>query len=98
MNRQFQRSLGVTHLKEWSAESTLLGHEHRALCCFSDHGFGPSPDSRSSSRALWSRDTGQTFWVSSAIDLHGLRAVDVARKPAGHRSLSERQTRNTLSS
>lgn len=98
MNRKFQQISGVTHLKPEPFVSTLPAHEHRSLRCFSSHGFGSPPDSRSSRPALRSRDARPTFWVSPAVDLHGLRAVDLARKSARHRSLSQRQARNALSS
>jgi hypothetical protein len=81
-----------------SVERVLLfaPDEFRPIHPLSSSRFGSLANPLSFVGALQCRGAGEAFRSSSAIHLHGLCAVDLARKVEGYRSVPQCQTRGSL--
>src|SRR2546426_1845251 len=72
-------------------------HELRSIRPFPTAGFSSSRAVPSLCHSLWRGLQSSTLLLLAAVRLFGLRPTDLARKPARHRSLSQRARPATLS-
>jgi hypothetical protein len=94
--RQLQNNMVVRDLNSESFLGRMLHHEFRPLCSLSGSRPHPLGNTQTSGSTLRCRGAGETFRMSPATHLHGLRAVDMARGAARHRRLLERQAGGAL--
>ena len=89
--------MDVTHLNLESCLMRMYGHELWSFHPFPSARTRSSADARTLGSTLRCGEQSSTFWVSSAVDLHGLCATDLEGRTARHRLLSQFQSGSALS-
>ena len=88
----------ATHLNFERSFLSIFGHELWPLHPLPSPRSGRSQVSTPAGPTLRCGEQGSSFWVSTAVDLHGLCATDLEGRTARHSHLSQRQTGGTLPS
>lgn len=90
--------MNVRDLNSGRVLGTICAPEHRPLDPFPSPRSGPLADSLPIGSALRCGEQGSTFRLPTAVDLHGLCAVDLKGRTARYRHLSQRPKRSPLPS
>src|SRR3989338_2797195 len=81
----------------FDAPTKGANNEHGQNCFFSSHGVLAALRIPQMRRALSRRLQGQKFFLHGSIFMHGLRPINLSRKPARYRILSSVHAKQTLS-
>ena len=100
--KQLQPKIGVTHLKIQALKRIKMrctyAYEFWSTCSCSSFGFRASRNTLPVGQQIQCRIQGQALWGSTAVDLHGICAIDLAQWTSGYRSVFKFEARSTLSS